>query len=145
MAIGYIICITLNPKELPNALYGALYITALGIYPAFPLVVIWFSNNLSGAYKRAVGMAFQIGIGNFSGAFASNFYRTEDLPRFILGHSLELGFISMGIIFLLITIFGYKYSNAKRKRDVAAGKYDSHTEEDLRKMGDKSPYFLYRL
>jgi len=145
MAIGYIICITLNPKELPNALYGALYITALGIYPAFPLVVIWFSNNLSGAYKRAVGMAFQIGIGNFSGAFASNFYRTEDLPRFILGHSLELGFISMGIIFLLITIFGYKYSNAKRKRDVAAGKYDSHTEEELRKMGDKSPYFLYRL
>ena len=42
-------------------------------------------NNLSGQYKRGVGMAMQIGIGNFAGAIASNIYRTRDKPRFILG------------------------------------------------------------
>lgn len=145
MAVGYIICISISPHDRPGAVYGAIYIIALGIYPAFPLVVIWFSNNLSGSYKRAVGMAFQIGIGNFSGAFSSNFYRTQDSPRYILGHSLELGFISMGMTFMVITILGYRYSNKKRKRDVAAGIYDSYSDKELLEMGDKSPYFMYRL
>lgn len=145
MAVGYIMCITLDPISRPKAVYAAIYIMALGIYPAFPLVVIWFSNNLSGAYKRAVGMAFQIGIGNFSGAFASNFYRSQDSPHFTLGHSLELGFILMGMIFMVVAIFGYTYSNKKRKRDVAAGRYDSYSDRELLEMGDKSPHFMYRL
>ncbi len=42
-------------------------------------------NNLAGHYKRGVGMALHIGIGNFGGAIASNIYRTQDAPRYILG------------------------------------------------------------
>lgn len=42
-------------------------------------------NNLSGQYKRAVGMALQIGIGNFGGAVASNVYRSQDEPRYLVG------------------------------------------------------------
>ena len=42
-------------------------------------------NNLAGHYKRGVGMAMHIGIGNFGGAIASNIYRTQDAPRYILG------------------------------------------------------------
>jgi hypothetical protein len=42
-------------------------------------------NNLSGQYKRGVGMALHIGIGNFSAAIASNIYRTRDGPRYVLG------------------------------------------------------------
>jgi len=42
-------------------------------------------NNLAGQYKRGVGMALQIGIGNFAGAIASNVYRSQDSPRFIIG------------------------------------------------------------
>lgn len=45
------------------------------------------SNNLSGQYKRGIGMALHIGIGNFSGAIASNIFRTQDKPRFILGRT----------------------------------------------------------
>lgn len=44
-------------------------------------------NNLSGQYKRGVGMALHIGIGNFSGAIASNIYRSQDAPRYILGRT----------------------------------------------------------
>jgi hypothetical protein len=35
----------------------------------------WIANNLAPAYKRGAGVAFLIGMGNFSGAMASNFYR----------------------------------------------------------------------
>lgn len=145
MAIGFIICLAVDPSKHPGAVLAGIYICALGIYPAFPLVVIWFSNNLSGSYKRAVGMAFQIGIGNFSGAFASNFYRSKDSPRFRLGHALELGFIIMGMIFMVIAITGYKMSNRKKQRDLNLGKYDGVDPAELIKMGDKSPYFEYRL
>lgn len=41
--------------------------TNAGIYPAFPGVVTWYSNNTAGDYKRAAGMALEIGIGNFAG------------------------------------------------------------------------------
>jgi hypothetical protein len=44
-------------------------------------------NNLAGQYKRGVGMALQIGIGNFGGAFASNIFRARDGPRYILGRA----------------------------------------------------------
>ena len=44
-------------------------------------------NNLSGHYKRGVGMAMHIGIGNFGGAIASNIYRSQDAPRYILGRA----------------------------------------------------------
>lgn len=44
-------------------------------------------NNLAGQYKRAVGMALHIGIGNFSGAISSNVYRTQDAPRYIIGRT----------------------------------------------------------
>lgn len=145
MAVGYTVCLAIDPEKRPGAIYGATYIIALGIYPAFPLVVIWFSNNLSGSFKRAVGMAFQIGIGNFGGAFASNFYRTQDLPRYKLGHALELGFILMGLAFMLATIAGYILSNKQKRAAIASGAYDNMTLEELLEMGDKSPYFSYRL
>lgn len=145
IAVGYLVCVCVDPRQHPNAIYAMSYLIALGIYPAFPLVVIWFSNNLAGSYKRAVGMAFQIGIGNFAGAFASNFYRTEDLPRFVLGHALEFGFTMMGLLFMVVTILGYRFCNRKRRRDLAAGVYDGYTTDDFLGMGDKSPHFMYRL
>ena len=35
-------------------------------------------------------MALHIGIGNFSGAIASNIYRAQDAPRYILGRECLL-------------------------------------------------------
>lgn len=145
MAVGYIVCITGDPLKNPKGIYAGIYIIALGIYPAFPLVVIWFSNNLSGKYKRAVGMAFQIGVGNFSGAFASNFYRTQDAPRYILGHALELGFIGMGACGLVLLIVGYTWANSRKQHHLQEGTFAHYTDVQLMKMGDKSPYFKYRL
>ena len=42
-------------------------------------------NNLSGQYKRGIGMAVHVGFGNLGGALAPNFYRAQDSPRFIFG------------------------------------------------------------
>jgi hypothetical protein len=57
-------CIATNN---PKVVYGGVFIAACAIYPAFPGVITWLSNNLSGSYKRSVGMAIQIGVGNLGG------------------------------------------------------------------------------
>jgi hypothetical protein len=66
---------------------------------------------------------------------ASNFYRTEDSPRYILGHALELGFIGAGIIALLVLVFNYKRINAKRE----------YTPEELGALGDRAMTYRYFL
>lgn len=67
--IGFIINISPAPY---GAKYFGLFLIAAGSYAALPTVVAWLSSNLRGQTKRAVGVSFQIGIGNFGGLIASN-------------------------------------------------------------------------
>lgn len=144
IAIGFAVCLGSDPVNSPLSVYGGIYPISIGT-AAFPLVVIWLSNNLAGSYKRAIGMAFQIGLGNFSGVFASNFYRTQDAPYYKLGHGLGIGFAGMGILVTGAVAASYVFINKKRLREIAEGKYDDVPPEELMAMGDKSPYFVYRL
>jgi len=140
MIVGFSMCISTNN---PKVVYGGVFIAACAIYPAFPGVITWLANNLSGSYKRSVGMAIQIGIGNLGCAMASNFYRQKDGPRYILGHALELGFISGGIIAALILIFSYSRINKSRERRMAAGEHETISEEELSALGDKAVTWRY--
>lgn len=67
VAVGFIIAISASGRHLPGLVYAGIFIAVCGIYPAFPGNVTWLSNNLSGSYKRAAGMAIQIGLGNLGG------------------------------------------------------------------------------
>ncbi|KAF3994084.1 hypothetical protein FT663_00104 [Candidozyma haemuli var. vulneris] len=145
MIIGFICCISLDPRVNPNGIYAAIYIICFGMYPAIPLSIVWNANNLSGSYKRAIGIGFQIGLANYGGAFVSNFYREQDSPRFILGHALTLGFVSLAALAMVIVVINYIRTNRKDQAAIEAGDYAGYTDEELRKMGDKSPYFTYRL
>jgi hypothetical protein len=71
---------------------------------------------------------------------ASNFYRTQDAPQYILGHSLELGFVVVGMIATVIMRFTYQRIN--RKRDLID---PSQYPADPDAMGDRSPLFRYML
>lgn len=76
---------------------------------------------------------------------ASNFYRQPDSPRYILGHCLELGFISAGIIAASILIFGYTFTNKKRDRKMRNGEVNNFTAEELSAKGDKAVTWRYML
>lgn len=39
-----------------------------------------------------------IGFGNLNGAVSSNIYRAQDAPRYVLGHSVVLGYIALGFV-----------------------------------------------
>jgi len=142
MIVGFSMCIS---SSNPHVVYGGVFIAACAIYPAFPGNIAWLSNNLAGSYKRSAGMAIQIGIGNLGGAMASNFYRGKDKPRYRLGHGLELGFISLGLVACGILLFGYTTANKKRERKMADGVEEQYTNEELSSKGDRAITFRYMM
>ncbi|KAL2869603.1 major facilitator superfamily domain-containing protein [Aspergillus lucknowensis] len=141
IAIGFIIVIASSDRGVPGVVYFGVFVAVVGIYPAFPGNVTWISSNLAGDYKRAAGMALHIGLGNLAGAMASNFYRSKDAPKYVLGHALELGFCVAGIIAVLILRFSYQGINRKRDH-IDLTRYDAY---EMAKMGDRSPLFRYML
>ncbi|WEW56546.1 hypothetical protein PRK78_001992 [Emydomyces testavorans] len=141
IAIGFIICIASAGRGIPGVVYAGVFIAVCGIYPAFPGNVTWLSSNLAGSYKRATGMAIQIGAGNLSGVMASNFYRPSDAPKYYVGHGVELSFVVAGMIAVLVLRFSYQHIN--KKRDIEGT--GNLTEEEMAHMGDKSPAFRYAL
>jgi len=76
---------------------------------------------------------------------ASNFYRAEDAPRYLLGHSLELGFIVVGILAGLILVMNYRRINKKRDRQIAEGAHNGYTPEEMSALGDRATTFRYFL
>jgi hypothetical protein len=84
--------------------YCGGYWIAIGAFTSLPGIIAWYvpkvrlfihltqrrlGNNLSGQYKRGMGMGIQIGIGNLCAIFAANMYRDQDAPRYILGGTLS--------------------------------------------------------
>jgi len=74
---------------------------------------------------------------------ASNFYRQNDSPRYILGHALELGFIGGGIIAAFILLASYAAINRKRRRQMESGGAAAYSSLELSEMGDKAVTFRY--
>jgi len=140
--IGFIMCIS---STKPGVVYAGIFISAAGVYGAYPGNIALISNNLSGSSKRAAGMALHIAGGNLSGAMASNFYRGTDSPRFILGHALEIAFVCGGIVAVILLIINYNRINAKRDRQLAAGEHNAYTPEELSDLGDRAITFRYML
>ncbi|TFK31526.1 MFS general substrate transporter [Crucibulum laeve] len=150
---GLIMCLigfSINISDAATGVkyFGTFFVVA-GSYSAFPGIVAWLGNNLAGQYKRGIGMALHIGIGNFSGAFACNIYRSRDAPRFILGHAMELMFVGIGFICLPIAVISYirinKQRDAIQKEVLERGEKNKYTNQQLREMGDRAPDFRYTL
>lgn len=74
---------------------------------------------------------------------ASNFYRAPDSPRYILGHSLELGFVLAGIIAAVILNVLYMLANKSRARKRTEDGYPGMTSLEMSELGDKAPTFRY--
>lgn len=165
MFTGFLIA-ALRPAHLPGLAYAGVFIAACGIYPAFPGMITWCSNNLAPSGKRAIAMALHIGMGSFGGAMGANFYRPQDKPLYRLGHWLNLGFVLTGACSIAVIYMSYLRENQRREQACAAltlemeaacaemGKEEAEAkrrefvvakDESLAKEGDRSVWFRYMM
>ncbi|THW15795.1 MFS general substrate transporter [Aureobasidium pullulans] len=132
-------------KNNIGACYFAVCLACFGLYPIGPGVQAWNMNNLAGPSKRAMGIGFMTGVGNMGGITGSFIFIEKEAPKYPSGFGSSLAFAAAGIVacftleFLLWKING---KNAKLSEEEVRDKY---SDEELDRMGDKSPLFRYTL
>jgi hypothetical protein len=118
----------------------------MGIYPCIANTISWTANNVEGVYKRGITLGFVIGWGNLNGIVSSNIYRTKDAPRFKPGHGTVLGYEA---VFLLggsvLQYILLRRENAKRRRGERDYWVEGKSQDEIDKLGDKRPDFIYTL
>ncbi|MCJ1371593.1 hypothetical protein MMC20_002812 [Loxospora ochrophaea] len=137
--IGYIMLLA---AKKPAVRYGGTFFIAAGVFPSSPAVMGWLANNLSPHYARATGIGFQIAFANCSAFIATFTYLTQDAPRYVAGHSINIAFLVWSILLSITTILYVKWANGKREK----GERDNRlTEGDEGNLGYRHPSFRYTI
>ncbi|PON22105.1 hypothetical protein TGAM01_v208979 [Trichoderma gamsii] len=114
-AIGYIMLLAnTDPVSRPGLSYAGTFFAAAGIYPATALVLSWPAINVSGQTKRAIANAMQISIGNLGAVMGTQLYRSNDGPRFVVGHSVALAYLCANVVVVSYTGWRLKAQNTAR-------------------------------
>ena len=122
--------------------YAALFLVAMGLYSAMPVIVCWFNLNLGGHHRRAVGSAWQIGFGNIGGIIATYAFLTKDAPEYKRGYSISIGFVCLSGAACVAYAISLIMQNRNRDR---AGTDLGLTEYEKLEKGDMSPDYRYLL
>ena len=125
--------------------YFALVLTCMGIYPVQPAGSSWAANNLAPSSRRAIGVAFNICIGNIGGIIGSYMYLDVEAPQYETGYGLSLAFGASGMLVAFVLEASYKWGNARKAKFTEDEVRSEYTEHELLRLGDKSPLFKYVL
>ncbi|KAG5654892.1 hypothetical protein KAF25_005849 [Fusarium avenaceum] len=148
IAIGYSIIMSFHGDMTGSHTgpgYFALILTCIGIYPVQPAGSSWAANNLAPSSRRAIGVAFNICVGNIGGIIGSYMYLDKEAPRYETGFGLSLAFGASGMLVSLLLELSYKWGNQKKAQYTEEDIRGHYTEQELLKLGDKSPLFKYTL
>jgi hypothetical protein len=130
----------------PHVQYAGVYLGALGIYPCISNTISWTANNVEGVYKRGITIGFVVGWGNLNGVVSSNIYRGQDAPRFFPGHGTVLAYLSVfllgGSILQRVLLVNENKKRVSGQRDVWA---EGKTDDEVERLGDRRPDFIYTL
>ncbi|CRJ81834.1 hypothetical protein BN1708_001983 [Verticillium longisporum] len=121
--------------------YFAAVIACIGIYPAMPAATSWAANNLAPASRRAVGLALNIALGNMGGIMGSYMFFDSDAPMYNTGFGLSLAFGLSGLLMAFAAEAAYKWGNKKKEAMSEEDIRARYTQDQLLKMGDRSPFF----
>jgi hypothetical protein len=133
----------------PHVAYAGTFLGAIGIYPCISNTITWVSNNVEGVYKRGVSLGTVIAWGNLNGVMSSNIYRTQDAPWYRLGHSVVLGYLTIGLLGgSVANLVFLQIGNRRRERvglDERDGRLSGLSEEEQHHLADFHPDFRYTL
>lgn len=146
---GFIAQLAIPHPKYPGLTYGFLFPVAGGLYCPFTCLVSWIANSLAPSSKRAVGMALLISVGNMGGIMGSNIYLAREAPKYTTGFSVSLAMCCFGIVMTFVLRWGYGKENAAREKLFRENTEEEirarYSEEEMLRLGDKSPFFRYTL
>lgn len=138
---GFIILRTVHHNI--HVQYAAMFFVAMGTYAAMPVCVCWFTMNLGGHHRRAIGTAWQVGFGNIGGIIAVFAFVQKDAPRFTTGYSIGIAFACISALSCALYLVACIGQN--RKKDRMPQQLGGMTVAEKAEMGDLSPDYRYQL
>lgn len=114
--VGFVAILATTRTSIPGLTYFFLFFITGGLYPSIIGCISWVGNNLAPSYKRAIGMALLMTIGNLGGAIGSNIFLQEEAPHYWLGYGFSTGVITVAILATLILRGVTVAINKKRDR-----------------------------
>ena len=149
MAIGFSIILaivrTMPTEEGTPAIVTGMSCVTAGLFPMAPICGSWVSNNMGNAGRRAIAIAFVMGLGSIGGLTGSFIYIEKEKPTYETAYSISLSLAVMAILVIGGLTLSYHLDNKKRDRVSSETVRSTYSEEELREMGDKSPLFRYTL
>ncbi|KAM5343861.1 hypothetical protein ACJ41O_012398 [Fusarium nematophilum] len=142
---GFIGLLSIPHPRLPGLTYAFLFAIPAGVHPGVITLVSWISNNLSPTWKRAVGMAMTISLGNLGGVVGSNIYLAREAPKYWTGYGVSLACSAVGILCTVVLRYVWSRENDKRDKISEAEARAKYTEQELLELGDRSPLYRYVL
>lgn len=140
---GFIALLAIPHPRLPGLTYAFLFAVPAGVYPPLVGILAWSGNNLAPTWKRAVGMALLISLGNLGGAIGSNIFIESQKPTYPLGFGFCLAICGAAIICVTILKLSWLRENKKRDAMDEAEITARYSTQELLEMGDKSPLYRY--
>ncbi|PUU79243.1 major facilitator superfamily domain-containing protein [Tuber borchii] len=137
---GYSILVSVNE---PYIKYTAVFLAASGSFPLGPLFLSWGLNNAAGPSVRAVTGAYIVSLGQGGAILATWTYVPSDAPRYIRGHSINLGAQVGAALMGLLGILYARWENTLRDRGGRDNRLVGLTEEQVQKLGYRHPDFRY--
>lgn len=132
----------------PGVQYLGTFFAAAGIYPNVPMGVAWNGNNIGGSTKRGVGIAMHVGFGNLGGVIAAFAYRKGDAPRYLSGHGMLIGLVSMSCALCAFMTMYLRKENARRDELMASKglrleSYSDEMKSAERENGDNASVSIF--
>jgi sugar phosphate permease len=141
--LGSVALLAIPHPRLPGLTYFFLFFLLAGVRPALMGILSWIGNNLAPSWKRAVGMALLISVGNLGGAIGSNIYLEKQTPHYWLGYGFSLGIIVAAMASTMVLKWAYDRENTARDILAESEIRRKYGQTDLLALGDKSPYYRY--
>lgn len=138
---GYAILLNMRTVSV-GVRYFSLFLITCGAYIAQPVTLVLLNNNLGGHYKRGVGAAMQVGLGNVGGIIASLIYLAQEAPYYKTGFSVGLSLVFVCIISSTVFVGYCKWENKQRDQGKRDHRYELPPQQ-LGNLGDDHPKFRF--
>ena len=106
------------------------------------ITVVWAANNLAPTWRRSIGIALVVAVGNAGGGLGYSIFVESQKPRYWSGYSVSLGACIVGMCLTVLLKLSLSKENKRRDAVEAEQVKTMYTEAQLLALGDKSP--LYR-
>ncbi|KAK5166579.1 uncharacterized protein LTR77_008122 [Saxophila tyrrhenica] len=148
IVVGFAILLPLAPNitnEIAGCYIGVMLI-CIGQYPTNPAGSAWISGNLAGDTKRAMGIALNICLGNSGGLLGSYmFLDSEEEEGYPTGFAIGISLAGLAVIASAVLEWSYWSANKKKAALDEDEIRRQYTDDQLLRLGDKSPLFKYKL